>query len=138
MNKKPSYITRIDHERTHGWWVRLGRGIWVQKFFPDKRLGGKGKALGEARAYRDSLLPRLAPKRHKEDVKRTRPYGYIHKVNRRYYHKESNQYKYYAAWGVWCRSKDETIRSTSYSIGKYGAEARDMANNKLQEWLNGS
>jgi hypothetical protein len=57
-------ISRIDTEqfRTHAWRVKLvRRGQVYIKNFPDKRFGGKQKALREAKAYRDELLVKHPP-----------------------------------------------------------------------------
>jgi len=52
-------ITRIDDEiyRTHAWRVSLRRhGFMHVKNFPDKKCGGKRKALQQAKLHRDELL----------------------------------------------------------------------------------
>lgn len=57
-------ISRIDDDRfrTHAWRVKLSRrGKTHVKNFPDKRSGGKQKALVQAKAYRDELLERYPP-----------------------------------------------------------------------------
>ena len=57
-------ISRIDTEqfRTHAWRVKLvRRGQVYIKNFPDKRYGGKGKALLQAKAYRDELVEKYPP-----------------------------------------------------------------------------
>jgi len=55
-------VSRMDSDRfyTHGWRVKLvRRGVVYVKNFPDKRWGGKRKALVQAKAYRDALLSEL-------------------------------------------------------------------------------
>ena len=57
-------ISRIDDEahRTHAWRVSLcRRGKRHVKNFPDRKWGGKGKALTAAKAFRDELLQRFPP-----------------------------------------------------------------------------
>jgi hypothetical protein len=57
-------ISRIDSDRfrTHAWRVKLTRrGIDYIKNFPDKRWGGKPKALVQAKAFRDELLAQHPP-----------------------------------------------------------------------------
>jgi hypothetical protein len=57
-------ISRIDTERfrTHAWRVKLTRrGQTFVKNFPDKRSGGKGKALAQAKVFRDELLDKHPP-----------------------------------------------------------------------------
>ncbi|GIK74346.1 MAG: hypothetical protein BroJett021_33340 [Chloroflexota bacterium] len=52
------FITRMDYERTAGWWVRIssaGRPI-ANKLFSDSKFGGKQKALSAAKKWRDRQL----------------------------------------------------------------------------------
>jgi len=67
---RPTYgITRIDQpeKKNHGFYVRIThRGKSHQKYFPDKSLGGKPKALKAAKLYRDALLEKM-PK-YKQDA----------------------------------------------------------------------
>lgn len=56
-------ISRLDLETvgTFGWQVRLQRrGVRFQRYFGDKRWGGKREALLRARQYRDRVLARIA------------------------------------------------------------------------------
>lgn len=62
-------ISRIDDDRhrTHAWRVSIKRsGKGFVKNFPDKKWGGKGKALQAAKDYRDGLLHRHPPMSRKE------------------------------------------------------------------------
>jgi hypothetical protein len=62
-------ICRIDDElhRTFAWRVSLRRrGNGYVKNFPDKKWGGKGRALTAAKEYRDDLLSRHPPLSRKE------------------------------------------------------------------------
>lgn len=53
-------ISRIDSGSTHGWFVRGYRnGKTYSKLFSDLKLGGKKKAMDQARDYRDNLLKEL-------------------------------------------------------------------------------
>jgi hypothetical protein len=61
-------ISRIDigsgkgDKQTHGYQVRLTRrGKSISKFFSDRKLGGKKKALEAARAFRDEQEAKLKP-----------------------------------------------------------------------------
>lgn len=57
-------ISRIDDpdHRTHAWRVSLRRrGQMLVKNFPDKKHGGKRKALQLAKQHRDSLLAKHPP-----------------------------------------------------------------------------
>ncbi|MDQ3753759.1 MAG: hypothetical protein M3371_03400 [Acidobacteriota bacterium] len=59
-DKAMRHISRIDQDKKnqHGWWVRIHRdGRMLQKFFSDYAHGGsEGRALSEAKKYRDALL----------------------------------------------------------------------------------
>jgi hypothetical protein len=62
-------ISRIDDEefRTHAWRVSLRRRHTMHvKNFPDKKCGGKRKALLLAQAYRDELIRKNPPLSRKE------------------------------------------------------------------------
>ncbi len=62
-------ISRIDDyvHRTHAWRVSLcRRGKRLVKNFPDKKHGGKNKALALAKEYRDKLLVQFPPLSRKE------------------------------------------------------------------------
>lgn len=62
-------ISRIDDyvHRTHAWRVSLcRRGKRLVKNFPDKKHGGKNKALTLAKEYRDKLLVQFPPLSRKE------------------------------------------------------------------------
>ena len=55
-------ISRLDLASvgTHGWQVRLQRrGVRFQRYFGDKRWGGKRAALARARQFRDRVLARI-------------------------------------------------------------------------------
>ena len=65
----PRYgITRIDNGATHGYFVRLGRIPGKSRtqprfvtFFPDLRMGGKGRAFRAAKAWVLYVLRHGAP-----------------------------------------------------------------------------
>ncbi|MDZ4701489.1 MAG: hypothetical protein SH809_17385 [Rhodothermales bacterium] len=58
------HITRLDYQKTHGWWVRIRRkSNPCSKLFSDGVHGGKEEALAKAVAWRDEKLkdaPKLA------------------------------------------------------------------------------
>ena len=53
-----TYITRMDHGNTHGWWVRVYKDSKPveSKLFSDGVYGGKNKAKAEAQAHRDKVV----------------------------------------------------------------------------------
>ena len=56
------HITRLDYQKTHGWWVRIRRkSNPCSKLFSDGVYGGREKALEAAIAWRDEKLAH-APK----------------------------------------------------------------------------
>ena len=56
------HITRLDYQKTHGWWVRIRRkSNPCSKLFSDGVHGGRDKALEAASAWRDEQL-KAAPK----------------------------------------------------------------------------
>jgi hypothetical protein len=67
--KRYRNITRMDYERTHGYWVRFqfgaslpGQREVIQKLFADLAHGGKRKALAAAIAWRDETRAKLVRK----------------------------------------------------------------------------
>lgn len=62
-NRKPrglglTYITRMDHGNTHGWWVRVYKDSKPveSKLFSDGVHGGKEKAKKKAQEHRDKVV----------------------------------------------------------------------------------
>ena len=139
---RPNYgITRIDQpeKKNHGFYVRIThRGKNFQKYFPDKSLGGKPKALKAAKAFRDSLLKKMpkfkqeAASRKKCRIKQSGVVGVTHVVSKS---PKGTVYEYWqAAWadanGRRCTSK--------FSISRYGDEkAMDMAKKARRDGLRG-
>jgi hypothetical protein len=68
--RRPMYgITRVDHEgsRTHAWRVTIQRqGKIHVGHFSDGVYGGRQKALGAAKEYRDDLLAKYPPLTRKQ------------------------------------------------------------------------
>jgi hypothetical protein len=116
-------ITR--HE--HAWQVRVTRGSGDKKrvhskVFSDGALGGKRKALAQARAFRDSLLAELP----RLDRRAPAGWGYVRRTEKR------QRVNTTAVWVAWIRGADGKARSTSFSIavwGERGAKAR------AKKWL---
>lgn len=134
---RPYYgISRIDQpeKKNHGFYVRIThRGKTTQKFFPDKSLGGKSKALKLAQQFRDKLvakLPKLkreAAARKKRKVLKSGVVGVTHVVSRA---KGRNDYAYWQAAWTDARGKRRTAK---FSISRYGnAKALAMAKDALR------
>ncbi len=139
---RPNYgISRIDQpeKKNHGYYVRIThRGKTTQKFFPDKSLGGKSKALTAARKFRDSIVRKLpkfkqeAASREKRRVLKSGVTGVTHVVSRA---KGRNDYAYWQA--AWTDSRGRR-RTAKFSISRYGnAKALAMAKKALRDAKSG-
>ncbi len=135
---RPSYgISRIDQpeKKNHGFYVRIThRGSTTQKFFPDKSLGGKSRALKMAQVFRDKLVAKLPKLKREAAARKTRKVlksgvtGVTHVVSRA---KGRNDYAYWQA--AWNDSRGKR-RTAKFSIGRYGNEkALSMAKQALRE-----
>ena len=63
------HITRLDYQKTHGWWVRIRRkSNPCSKLFSDGVYGGRDKALEAATAWRDEQV-KLRTKTDQSDVR---------------------------------------------------------------------
>lgn len=74
LNLGMRFITRIDHSRTHAWWVRFQQHgvLWM---FSDGKFGGRAKAKVAAKAFRDQQAKALGVTGEKQ---RTAPgHGYV-------------------------------------------------------------
>jgi len=80
------YITRYDHGRTHGYWVRIQRVVTkgqpplvVSQFFSDQACEGRRAALAAAKVFRDAAFTTAPPRRqeqHQPEGVRN-GYGYV-------------------------------------------------------------
>ena len=62
------HITRLDHQKTHGWWVRIRRkSNPCSKLFSDGVYGCKQKALEAAIQWRDEKLT-VSPKQFSRTI----------------------------------------------------------------------
>ena len=134
-------ISRIDQpsKKNHGYYVRIThRGKSVAKYFPDKKSGGKTKALKLAREFRDALLKRM-PKAKREAAARKRrkipqsgTIGVTHVVSK------AAGGKSYAYWqAAWQDSRGKR-RTAKFSISRYGSKkALTMAKKARRDALSG-
>jgi len=139
---RPNYgITRIDQpeKKNHGFYVRIThRGKGFQKYFPDKSLGGKPKALKAAKAYRDTLLKKMpkvkqeAASKKRRRIKRSGVVGVTHVVSKS---PNGTVYEYWqAAWA----DAEGSRRTAKFSISRYGEEkALDMAKKARRDGVKG-
>lgn len=140
----PAYgISRFDDDKrmNHGWRVSLRRhGKMLVENFPDKRCGGRWKALRLAQQYRDDLLSKFPPISRKEvcQIKRSNNTSGISGVctyAKRYKLKDGTvrETRYWEA--NWPTDDGENV-SVNFSVKKYGDEvARSMAIRARQRGL---
>lgn len=139
---RPNYgITRIDQpeKKNHGFYVRIThRGKGFQKYFPDKSLGGKPKALKAAKAYRDALLEKMprykqeSASKKKRKIKQSGIVGITHVVSKS---PKGTVYEYWQAAWV---DGDGSRRTAKFSIARYGDDkAMDLAKKARRDGLRG-
>ncbi len=125
-------ISRIDQpdKKNHGFYVRITHnGTLYQRYFPDKASGGKNKALGKAKAYRDEVVAKL-PKYKQEAIASRRKKilqsgvtGVTHVVA-----KAPGGKKVYEYWQAAWDDAGGSRRTAKFSISRYGQkEALEMA-----------
>lgn len=122
------HITRIDHGRARGWWVRIYReGKCHSKFFGAATYG-LGRGLELAVAWRERQLRQLPPARR--GVHSTRParvgHGY---VRRAMLPRRASSTDCFVGW---LRIEAGKARSTSYSTRAHGVAG---ARKKALAWL---
>lgn len=128
--KRERNITRVDYVRTHSWWVRIYRGTGADKtvtsmHFPDKRWGGKRKALAAAVSWRDRQVKKLEPAQNGGGVWVPVGHGYVRKAWVPSRQGEST------CWTAWIKTPERWV-GTTRSIAKWGeAEAR----RRCEQWV---
>ena len=137
-------ISRIDDDiyRTHAWRVSLRRhGKSLVKNFADKKLGGKGKALTEAKRYRDELLEQYPPMSRKEfaSIKRrnnnTGITG-VYRYAKKYMLKDGREKESWYWEAHWPTAPGES-QCINFSVNEYGeAVAKQLAIRARKEGLN--
>lgn len=138
-------ISRFDDEKrySHGWRVSLLRqGKRLVENFPDKKHGGRRRALRMAQRYRDELLRKFPPISRKEvcRIRRSNNQSGITGVctyAKRYKLKDGS-YRETRYWDASWPDKDGKKTSVSFSVKEYGDEmARSMAIRARQRGLEG-
>lgn len=141
-SKKDKGISRIDSGSTHGWFVRGYRnGKTFSRLFSDLKCGGKRKALGLAREYRDQLHADLAKIPQKPRARRivyrdSRNTTGVLGVCRTA--KKGPNGKVNECYSVSWRPSPGVQKCTSFSIRKYGEEkafklAVELRQKKMRE-----
>lgn len=124
-------ITRMDHGRTVGYWVRIyrnddeGNRRCHSKMFSDGVWGSKRKALAAARSWRDKLLRKLRPAMN-GSPKVEPGYGY---VKLRTFQRVSGPHSMFVAW---LRIHDGKCKSTSRSVAIWGMKGAKL---ECEKWL---
>lgn len=122
-NPKNRNITRMDHEKVKGYWVRIVKdGKLYQKLFSDGQYGGKRKAMEAAREFRDEMRLELfgenaaSPRRVFTSCKRNKSgvvgVHYVEKV------RNGKVTKAYVA--SWCPKKGGPQKHKYFSVNKLG------------------
>ena len=128
-------ISRIDDDRhrTHAWRVSLRRqGKMHVRNFPDRKYGGKTKALRLAKAYRDEVVAQNPPttrRQHCSVLRRNNKTGVsgVCAYSKPYYLKDGTvkELRYWEA--NWPGEQGENI-TARFSVATYGETvARHMA-----------
>lgn len=134
-SKKMYGISRIDNHQynTHAWRVSLcRRGKRLVKNFPDKKCGGRGKALTQAMAYRDHLLiehPPISRKEFCDTKRRNNKTGItgVYKYSKPYKLKDGTIKESWYWEANWPNAAGESI-SQAFSVKRFGDEfAKQMA-----------
>lgn len=125
-NPRANYaITRIDQpeKKNHGFYVRISHNkVSHQKYFPDKSLGGKKKALVAARSFRDELLKKMpdrkqeAASRKKRRIMHSGVTGVTHVMAR------SVNGKNYDYWQAAWIDVSNQLKTAKFSISRYGSD----------------
>ncbi len=118
------YITRMDYQNTHGWWIRIYKRSKVvsHKLFTHNLYGGIRKSLVFAKQWRDKEVKRLKivpgnNARWREHNKRNTS-GVIG-VHLGY---KDTEYGTYYKWMADFTNDEGDWRHISFSINKYGWE----------------
>jgi len=128
-------ISRIDDiaHRTYAWRVSLTRrGKKLVKNFPDKRWGGKAKALRAAKAHRDELLlayPPLTRREFSKAKRRNNTSGItgVYTYAKRFTLRNGTEKETWYWEAHWPTESGESAHE-AFSVNRYGeAMARQMA-----------
>ncbi|NIB42384.1 AP2 domain-containing protein [Pseudomaricurvus alkylphenolicus] len=122
-------ISRIDDDshNTHAWRVSLRRnGKTHVKNFPDKKCGGKRKALNQAKEYRDEFIASNPPMTRQEfsSIKRRNNTSGVTGVCRfatKTYLADGTERLYWSWEASWPTTRGES-ESVRFSEKKYGAQ----------------
>lgn len=136
-------ISRFDDEKrySHGWRVSLLRqGKRLVENFPDKKNGGRQRALRLAQQFRDELLRKFPPTSRKEVclIRRSNNQSGITGVctYAKRYKLRDGSYRETRYWDASWPGEDGKNVSISFSVREYGEEmARSMAIRARQRGL---
>ena len=122
-------ISRIDDDthRTHAWRVSLRRrGKGHVKNFPDKKYGGKRKALQLAKAYRDDIVAKHPPITRKEFssiIRSNNNSGItgVYRYAKRYYLASGEEVETWYWEGHWPTQRGQ-YQSVRFSVSEFGED----------------
>ncbi len=115
------YISRIDTNDTHGWYVRIKKeNLSFHKLFSDKKLGNKDWALIQAMIYSGECIEKIESE-----------FGQEKSVKMKRLTKYSRGYSYDVFEVAWTFRNQ--IKKKSFALKKYG---EDNAQIKAERWAN--
>ena len=125
-------ITRIDHNRTHGFQVRIWRDRKEYScMFSDKKCGGRNAALFKAKEFEKNLIEVFGKYNKHQDKKRPQKNNTsgilgVSRIKQLAGNKKfTGKYQWIATWVDPKTHKKKTVH---FSENKYGAErAKEMA-----------
>ncbi|NKI17519.1 AP2 domain-containing protein [Spongiibacter sp. KMU-166] len=120
-------ISRIDDDihRTHAWRVSLRRQRkMIVKNFPDKKFGGKRKALAAAKQFRDETIAAHPPTTRKQFCSTLRRHNKsgitgVYRYAKRYKLKDGCVKEIWYWEAHWPTAKNESEKAT-FSVQTYG------------------
>ena len=125
-------ISRLDLASvgTHGWQVRLQRrGVRYQRYFADRRWGGKRAALLRARQYRDRVLARIDDSPEGDSEARPRVRSHSSTVDNRSgmvgvtrVRSLASNGSYYESWQATWSPRPGQRKCVRFSVRRYGDE----------------
>lgn len=133
MSERLRNITRMEYERTRGWWVRFQRNdprtgakAVTSRLFSDATYGGKRKALAAAMKWRDRTAKKVPPSRRSIHQGKRIVYGYVRRCLLK------RRVGWSDVWTGWMRLADGRAAMTSASIERWG---KAEALRRVEAWM---
>ncbi len=122
-------ISRIDHNSTHGYQVRVVReGKEHSKHFSDNKYGGKKAARKAAIDFERALIKALGPpKKGPRFLPKNNKSGYLGVSKTRQYGRKGLYEDIWVWQATWVDEKSGKPVTTRFSENKYGEKAKLLA-----------